>query len=63
MIIKQGAIPFLPNSVEVNNVYQTLVWKDGVTPTGRSNAVDVVELTLLKAKDGYNVLGELKSFI
>jgi hypothetical protein len=62
LIVKQGPAPALPNTIEINGDSTIFKWKDGIKPTGKSNAIDVIELTFYKDNDEWVVLGELKSF-
>jgi hypothetical protein len=63
LIIVQGGTGFIPNSVGIGGVIQTLNWQGNVTPTPSTNRTDVVTFSIIcTATDTYTVLGQLTGF-
>ncbi len=62
IIIQQSASANVP-LVRINNVNQTIKWLgSAVAPTGSANKIDVVNFTLLRINNAWQVLGSLTSF-
>jgi hypothetical protein len=62
LIIVQGGTGFIPNSVGIGGVIQTLNWQGNVTPTPSTNRTDVVTFSIINNSDTYTVLGQLTGF-
>lgn len=66
VLINQGVVPYIPSSVQINNISQTLNWQGNITPTGNANRKDLVNFTFVApANTGtstYTVLGSLASY-
>jgi hypothetical protein len=66
VLIDQGAIPYIPQSVQINNSPQTLNWQGNVIPTGNANRKDLVNFTFVSpastGTSSYTVLGSLASY-
>jgi hypothetical protein len=61
--IIQGATPYVPTAININNASQTIYWQAGTTaPGGTANKQDLVSFTILNNSGTYNVLGQLSSF-
>lgn len=37
----------MPTAFQINSVAETVLWKDGSTPTGTANGIDLIELEWL----------------
>ena len=62
LIIVQGGTGFIPNSVGIGGVIQTLNWQGNVTPTPSTNRTDVVTFSIINNAGTYTVLGQLTGF-
>jgi hypothetical protein len=66
VLVNQGAIPYIPSSVQINNLSQTLNWQGNVTPIGNANKKDLVNFTFVSpastGTSSYTVLGSLASY-
>jgi hypothetical protein len=63
LIIAQGGTGFIPNSVGISGVLQTINWQGNVTPTPSTNRTDVVTFSIIcTALNTYTVLGQLTGF-
>ena len=62
LIIVQGGTGFIPNSVGIGGVIQTLNWQGNVTPTPSTNRTDVVTFSIINNSGTYTVLGQLTGF-
>jgi len=62
LIIEQGGTGFIPNSVGIGGVIQTLNWQGNVTPTPSTNRTDVVTFSIINNSGTYIVLGQLTGF-
>ena len=62
LIIVQGGTGFIPNSVGIGGVIQTLNWQGNVTPTPSTNRTDVVTFSIINVSGTYTVLGQLTGF-
>ena len=61
--ISQGATPYVANSVQINNVMQTVKWQSSATaPAGNASKQDVISFTILNSSGTYTVLGQLATF-
>jgi len=62
LIIEQGGTGFIPNSVGIGGVIQTLNWQGNATPTPSTNRTDVVTFSIINNSGTYIVLGQLTGF-
>ena len=62
LIIEQGGTGFIPNSVGIGGVLQTLNWQGNITPTPSTNRTDVVTFSIINNSGTYIVLGQLTGF-
>ena len=62
LLIQQGITPRIPNAVQINSTPQTVNWQGGITPTGNSSKVDLVNFTVFLATSTNIVLGSLSSY-
>ena len=62
LIIEQGGTGFIPNSVGIGGVIQTLNWQGNATPTPSTNRTDVVTFSIINNAGTYTVLGQLTGF-
>jgi hypothetical protein len=65
LLINQQAVPYIPESVQINGVSQIIRWQGGVAPTGNFNKRDLVNFTFISqntTSTTFTVLGSLSSF-
>jgi hypothetical protein len=66
VLINQGAIPYVPILVQINNNPQTVNWQGNITPTGNANKKDLVNFTFVSPTNDntttYTVLGSMASY-
>lgn len=61
--IAQGATSYIPTSVEINGVSNSLRWQNGVIPTGTANNIDFCQFLIWSFGSGtYLVLGQVNSY-
>lgn len=60
IIISQGATGYLPSSILINGVTQSVKWLGGTYSS--SNSVDVIEFNFLRTNSWVEVLGQITSF-
>ena len=64
IIVVQGATPYIPNTVQIDGVTQTLKWSSGSTPSGTASGVDVFSFALLRAGGAWvQILGSSSFFL
>lgn len=67
IVITQGVTVYIPNTVQIGGVAQTIIWQGNSTPTGTSNGTDAASFTImrddvLEGSNAYIVLGQMTSF-
>jgi hypothetical protein len=62
IIINQGSTAYIPTSVQINSVSQTIKWSGG-TASGNANQVDIVGFTFIRSGGSWaQVLGQINTF-
>ena len=56
IILNQGATAYMINGVNINGDSQTINWLGGSAPTGTSNGIDVIGVTLIRDSDTWTVI-------
>lgn len=62
LVIEQGATPYIPDSLQIEGVAQTILWTDSTTPTGVPGNKDCISFSIVRIGSAYHVLGQLVSF-
>lgn len=62
LVISQGFVGYIPSGVQIENIPQTILWAEGIEPSGTANKLDVVSFTLLRIGGSWTVLGSMGSF-
>lgn len=65
VIISQGATAYIPTTLRISGVGQTINWQGNVVPTGNSSKKDVIAFSILSTGTGttdYLVFGQLVTF-
>lgn len=62
LILNQGAGPYVPNSLAIGGVAQSINWQGGTVPTGNSLKKDLVSFSITNISGTYIVLGQLVTF-
>jgi hypothetical protein len=61
--IYQAGTAYIPTSVEVNGVAETIDWQNGITPTGTAGNIDFVQFLVWSFGSGnFSVLGQANSY-
>lgn len=64
IIAVQGATPYVPSTIQIDGVTQTLKWSSGSAPSGTSNGIDVFSFALLRAGSAWvQILGSSSFFL
>ena len=61
--IAQGATAYVPTSVQINGVADTIEWQNGVIPTGSANSIDFIQFLVWSFGGGFVVLGQSNSYV
>ena len=62
IILNQGATAYMINGVNINGDSQTINWLGGSAPTGTSNGIDVIGVTLIRDSDTWSVIASGNSY-
>jgi hypothetical protein len=62
LVLSQGASAYIPNTVQINGISQTVNWLGGVTPTPTANKKEWMTFTLLRVGATWTVFGQLASY-
>jgi hypothetical protein len=62
LILKQGAIGYLANALQINSVPTTILWANGTGPTGTANKTEIESFTLYYTASTWTAFGQLTSF-
>lgn len=62
LILNQNSIPRIPITLQITDIVQSIIWKDGTVPAGRANKKDVLKIVINRIDQQYTVYGELTSF-
>jgi hypothetical protein len=62
MVVVQGATPYIPSTLQIGGVVQTIYWQGGSVPTGTASNRDVLSFSIINNSGTYTVLGQLVSF-
>lgn len=62
LILNQGAGAYIPNSLQIGGVAQSINWQGGTVPTGNSLKKDLVSFSITNISGTYIVLGQLVTF-
>jgi hypothetical protein len=64
LMLLQGTTPYIPNTVQIDGVAQTVSWLGGAAPTGTASKREIVSFTFIRSATGpaWFVLGSLTSY-
>ena len=62
LIVNQGGTGYLPTTVQIDGVTQTIVWQNGFAPTASTNATDIISFSLIRSGSAWTVLGEIEAY-
>jgi hypothetical protein len=62
LMLKQGAIPYIPNSFKLNSVSQSIQWINSILISGNANSTDIVTFTIMNVGGDITILGQLTTF-
>lgn len=62
LIVSQSASAFIVSGVQVAGVGQTILWANGVTPTGNAGKHDVFGFSLIRSGSAWTVLGQMSTY-
>ena len=62
LILSQGGTAYMPTAVQINGAAQTILWPDGLTPSGTQNEIDVVSFTFIRTGAAWTVFGSSTSY-
>jgi hypothetical protein len=58
LILDQGATGYRPTALKVNSTGSTLHWEGSAAPTASTNAVDMVEMRILKQSNAFTTIAK-----
>ena len=53
--IEQGPIPYVPVTLQLDSISQTITWQDGSAPTGTPNATDIITFSIVRYNNSWEV--------
>ncbi len=62
VVVDQGTTAFIINAIQIAGAAQTILWADGVAPSGTNSGTDVFTFTLLRRSAAWTVLGSATSY-
>ncbi len=62
IIIEQGAESYVPTSLQINNVNQTIQWANATSPSGNPSKTDFIQFKILNNNGTYIVYGQINTF-
>ena len=62
LIIQQGSSPYVPISIQIAGVSQTVRWIGGTTVVGIANQVTIVTFSLIRTGSTWLVIGNYSSY-
>lgn len=62
MILSQGATPYIPSSILLNDSAVTVQWIDGIAPTGTANQTDIISLTFIRVNSQWQAIGSFATY-
>ncbi len=62
VVVDQGTTAFIINAIQIAGAAQTILWADGVAPSGTNSGTDVFTFTLLRRSTVWTVLGSATSY-
>lgn len=62
VILSQSATGRIVSVVQIGGVNQTILWTNGVTPTGNANKQDVFGFSLIRSGSVWTVLGQMSTY-
>lgn len=62
VVVDQGSTAFIINAIQIASAAQTILWADGVAPSGTNSGKDVFTFTLLRRSAAWTVLGSATSY-
>ena len=63
LVIVQGGTVYLPSSIKINTVTQTIKWQNATAATGAANRVNLLSLSFIEtATSTWTVLGSITSY-
>ena len=62
MAIVQGATPYLPTTVQINGITQTVKWLIGSSPIGSASKTDILSFSLFQVSGSLSVYGSYTYF-
>ena len=62
LLIDQGATPYLPASVQIDGVSQTILWQNASSPSGTPDSVDLVSFSLIRTGSVWTVIGSIGTY-
>ncbi len=62
VILSQSATGRIVSAVQIGSIGQTILWANGITPTGNANKQDVFGFSLIRSGSIWTVLGQMSTF-
>jgi hypothetical protein len=62
LIVSQSINAYIVSAVQIAGVAQTLLWANGVTPTGNPGKHDVFGFSLIRSGSAWTVLGQMSTY-
>lgn len=62
LVLIQGSTPYMPTALQIDESSQTVKWGGGVTPTGTTNGIDVINYVMIRDASVWTVIGQHSSY-
>jgi hypothetical protein len=62
LILRQGAVGYYANALQVNNNNVSILWANATGPTGTANRTEVESFTLFYTASTWTAFGQLTTF-
>lgn len=62
LVLSQGSTAYMPTSVQIDGISQTIKWAGGVAAAGTASGVNFISFTLIRAAGSWIVTAQTSSF-
>lgn len=62
LVIEQSNTPYIASQYLINSVNSTIKWRNGITPIPTANNTNIIELTLFRNNNIWNIVGDFNIY-
>lgn len=62
IVIAQGATPYIPNTVSINDISQSFFWSTNIQPTGTANKIEFFTFVLLRTNNVWKISASVSTY-